>query len=593
MHLDSTRSSYKGRVYVSYRIARSVREGDTVRKEVLFPLGQLTDQQVQQVKLILHAIRKPQEVLVALKEVIPTSAESYLDVAVACHLWDYWDLDLALPVSTESELPTHQVARILTVNRCVNACSNYAIPRWIRQTALPKMLHIATEKLNDDKIYYELDRIEQNKEQIEKHLFEVTRARNPDSYEFVNYDLSSSYFVGIRCSLSRFGRSKDNQPYRRQVILALLVNAEGYPFKWDVFPGNQAEVHTLEQNVAACRQLGLKSVTMVFDRGLVSKKNLKMLTADEQSKFISALDKPQIPKVPGIDLRPFAHLPEKAAEKRLKSWPGFRSFDGKVFFKDLGVVEGTRYVLSINTKLLREERKLRRQKLRQFASFLRALNTELSKAQRDRDPQATRNNVAGKLKKLKLSRFFEEPVLKPITVKHSTTRGTHRAVPSFQVELKRKKAVLAEAKLLDGLCVFISNHVAKRGRGYAMGAQNILQAYRDKTQIEDAFKNMKSFVKIRPFFVNTEQHVRAVFTICVLAYHINKTLARMRRQIEGKDYLNSCELYAPFTASKLVTMKDPASGTTSEKIIPPSREARLLLKELGLSGLLRIPEPGM
>ena len=59
--------------------------------------------------------------------------------------------------------------------------------------------------------------------------------------------------------------------------------------------GNQAEVHTLEQNVAACRQLGLKSVTMVFDRGLVSKKNLKMLTADKQSKFISALDKPQIP----------------------------------------------------------------------------------------------------------------------------------------------------------------------------------------------------------------------------------------------------------------------------------------------------------
>jgi transposase len=549
--------------------------------------------QALQIKLILHTIRKPDDVLVALNKVIPTCAESYLDVAVANHLWDYWDLDRAFSLSTESELSTPQVARILTVNRCVSPCSNYAIPKWIRGTALPRMLPIAIEKLNDDKIYYELDRIEQNKAQLERHLFEVTRARNPESYEFVNYDLSSSYFVGIRCSLSKFGRSKDNQSYQRQVILALLVNAEGYPFKWDVFPGNQAEVHTLEQNVAACRQMGLNSVTMVFDRGLVSKKNLEMLTADEHIKFISALDKPQIPKVPGLDLRRFSRLPEKVAEERLKSWPDFKAFDDKVFYKDLGILEGTRHVLSINTKLLREERKLRRQKLRQVASFLRNLNTELANAQKDRDLQATRNKVEIELKKLKLRRFFEDPVLKPITVRHRSPKGKHRTVSSFQVEVKTKKAVLAEVKLLDGLCVFISSHVAKRGRGYTMSARSILQAYRDKTEIEDAFKNMKSFVKLRPFFVNTEQHVRAVFTICVLAYHINKTLARMRKKIEGKDYLNSCELYAPFRDSRLVTLTDPTSGSTSRKVIPASTQAKLLLKQLGLSALLRMPEPDM
>jgi len=119
-----------------------------------------------------------------------------------------------------------------------------------------------------------------------------------------------------------------------------------------------------------------------------------------------------------------------------------------------------------------------------------------------------------------------------------------------------------------------------------MNARNILQAYRDKTEIEDAFKNMKSFVKIRPFFVNTEQHVRAVFTICVLAYHINKTLARMREEIEGRDYLNSRELYHPFKDSKLISMKDTKAGAESTKIVPPSNETKKLLKRLGLSALL-------
>jgi transposase len=211
----------------------------------------------------------------ALHQIIPTRAVSYLDVAIANYFWDNWKLDLALPESTESELSTRLVARVLTVNRCVDPCSHYRIPKWIGRTALPELLGIDIGKLNDDKIYYELDKIEENKPHIERHLQEATKNRNPESYKFVNYDLSSSYFVGLKCSLSRFGRGKDNQPYQRQVVLGILVNSEGYPFKWDVFPGNTAEVHTLEENILACRALGVSSVTMVFDRGLVSKAKKK------------------------------------------------------------------------------------------------------------------------------------------------------------------------------------------------------------------------------------------------------------------------------------------------------------------------------
>ena len=592
MHLDFTKSSYKGKTYVSYRIARSVRKGEKVGKEILFSLGKLGPMQVRQIQLILRTIRKPDDLLVVLEKVVPTSAVSYLDVAVADYFWQHWMLDDAFSCSTESELSTAVVARVLTLNRCLSPCSHYGIPKWIRRTALDEILGVQVRNLNDDKIYYELDKIAQNKPQIESHLFEVTHERDPDSYAFVNYDLSSSYFFGIRCPLSRFGRSKDHEPHRRQVVLAILVNRQGYPFKWDVFPGNQAETRTLEDNVDTCGKLGVKSVTMVFDRGLVSKKNLEML-AEKKLKYISALDSPQIPKVPGIKLRSLARLREKEAEQQLTAWDRFTSFDDETFFQDLEAIDGRRNVVSINTKLLREKRKLRRKKLRQFVKFIKTLNANMKVAKRDRDLGVTRRKVEAELRKLKLTRIFDEPVYKAIRVRQKLADGTTKYIASFQIKVNRKADALAQAKLLDGVCVLISNHILKHKNEFVMSAHQIVQAYRDKTEIEDAFKNMKSIVKLRPFFVNTEQHVKAVFTICVLAYHINKTLAIQRQKLEGKNYLNSNELYDPFKDGRLVKLRDPETGVSTQKVIQPSRETRVLLKKLGLSDLVSLPKDRM
>ncbi len=79
----------------------------------------------------------------------------------------------------------------------------------------------------------------------------------------------------------------------------------------------------------------------------------------------------------------------------------------------------------------------------------------------------------------------------------------------------------------------------------------------------------------------------AVFTICVLAYHINKTLARQRKEIQGQDFLNSCELYDPFRDCRMVTLKDSQSRAQTQKIIPPPPESEELVKRLGLSALLQ------
>ena len=117
---------------------------------------------------------------------------------------------------------------------------------------------------------------------------------------------------------------------------------------------------------------------------------------------------------------------------------------------------------------------------------------------------------------------------------------------------------------------------------HVFSGQQIICAYRDKTKIEDAFKHIKSLLKIRPFYVYLEAYVRAVYSICVLAYFLNKDMAERRKKIEGVDYLNSKNLYEPFRNGNMVTLKDRLSGKTIRKPVELNRKQRELLNKMAI-----------
>ena len=307
MHLSYSTSKYKGQVYKSYSIAESYRDGKKVRKRIIWPIGKLTDQQVEQIRLILKIMQREDQFITQLKDIVVKESRAYLDIAVVNDLWDQWELDKAFEHDvTSGQLPTNIMARILTINRCTDPCSHYSIPIWASKVALEDVVKIDLSGLNDDKIYYELDKIHKNQISIENHLFNQTYNESPESYGLINYDLTTTYFVGYKCTLSAFAKGKKECHGRRQVLLGILINDEGYPFKWDVFPGNTAEVKTLEQNIDACKtrfKLDEGNVTLVFDRGIIFDDNA-VLIEDAKIKYISALDRNQIPSC-GVSLKTF------------------------------------------------------------------------------------------------------------------------------------------------------------------------------------------------------------------------------------------------------------------------------------------------
>jgi hypothetical protein len=222
------------------------------------------------------------------------------------------------------------------------------------------------------------------------------------------------------------------------------------------------------------------------------------------------------------------------------------------------------------------------EKIRFFEAYLKNENNDLKNAKRDRKRQATENHVLNELKRLKIKKYHDEPVLHPIVGEKRLKNGRVKSVNSFNVQISKKADIIDSDKLLDGVCVFTTNHIEQQGRGFNVTPLMIIHAYRDKTKIEDVFKNVKSFLKIRPFFVKTEKHVKAVYTVCILAYFLNKFLANQRKAGGDKDYLNSKERYAPFKNIDVVTVFDKTSGKSMTKTVELPEDTMNILDKIGL-----------
>ncbi len=583
MHLSYKTRKYKQNVYISFFLAESYREGKTVKKRIICPLGSLTESQQEQIKLICRTLSESSQILTTLDDIVVQDARPYLALAVANALWHDWRLSQAFgPHITDSPLSTPLVARVLTLNRCVAPCAQYSIPDWIRHTAVSDVIGESLESLNDDKIYYELDKIDQSQACLEQHLFHRTSHHDPASYQCINYDLSSSYFVGTTCPLAAYGKSKDLKPHHKQVLLGLLVNKTGYPFKWHVYPGNTSEIDTLIANVTACQtRFHLTNVTVVFDRGIVSDDNL---TAIQEAglKYLSALDKDQIATIPGIDLSVCREISGENFSEHLRHHD-FVKYDDALYVKDLGVIGPHRYILGFNPRLWHEERTTRHEKVACFEAFVARKNHELSHANRSRQPEPTQRAILDKLRALKIRKYFQPPILRDITIPRSTKHGTRTPVRSFHITVPSHPTNLAKSELVDGLCVFISNHCETTDGHFAVPVETLIRSYREKSVIEDVFKHLKSFLHLRPFYVHRDEHVRAVYTICVLGYVLNKDLAERRKALEGVDYLNSKNLYAPFRNGHAVTLKDRRSGNQKKLTVELTSTQERLLHELNIA----------
>jgi len=150
--------------------------------------------------------------------------------------------------------------------------------RWYPSTALDDLLEIEEGKINDTRLYRCLDRILPHKTKLERHLKERYGALFGAEFDVLLYDLTSTYVEGAaeKNPMVRRGYSRDHRPDCEQLVIALIVNNEGFPFSYETFRRQTAATSRPWRRLLRMveRKYGKARRIWVFDRGIVSEENL-------------------------------------------------------------------------------------------------------------------------------------------------------------------------------------------------------------------------------------------------------------------------------------------------------------------------------
>src|SRR3954449_876503 len=304
MFLRAYQRRKDGKDHNYWSLVEAVRTPDGPRQRTLCYLGELNSSaqarwlktievfneqgEVQQLKLFPSQVEPPaddpQVARVLLNKVRLERTRQFGSCWLGLQLWKQLGLDRFFEAAVdgqEADVPWSRVAAVLAINRLCAPGSELAIEeRWYPSTALADLLGLEAGKINDTRLYRCLDRILPHKTKLGRHLKQRYGELFGAEFDVLLYDLTSTYVEGAaeKNPMMRRGYSRDHRPDCEQMVIALIVNTEGFPFSYETFDGNRADVSTMETILRMVeRKYGKARRIWVFDRGIVSEENLQAI----------------------------------------------------------------------------------------------------------------------------------------------------------------------------------------------------------------------------------------------------------------------------------------------------------------------------
>src|SRR5215813_38333 len=301
MFLRPNHRSKDGKEHTYWALVESVRTPNGPRQRTLCHLGELNGSaharwlrtvevfneqgEAEQLKLFPSHIEPPaddpQVARVLINRVRLERTRQFGACYLGLELWRRLELDRFFEQTIDddpADVPWSRVAALLAMNRLCAPSSELAIEqRWFPSTALDDLLQVDAGQINDSRLYRCLDRILPLKTELEQHLKQRYGALFQAEFDVLLYDLTSSYVEGEAQSnpIMKRGYSRDGRPDTKQVVIALIVNTDGFPFSYETFDGNRADVTTMETVLRMVeRKYGRARRVWIFDRGIISEDNL-------------------------------------------------------------------------------------------------------------------------------------------------------------------------------------------------------------------------------------------------------------------------------------------------------------------------------
>lgn len=373
----------------------------------------------------------------------------------------------------------------LIAHRCAD-------PASIHASATEQNLYAGIEPLGIDVLYGVLDVLSEQKEAVISHLarfFERKTKRNgPEAF----YDVTTYAFESTRWGeLRMFGFSKDHKNNEVQVVMGLLLDNNGIPITYELFPGNTMDQSTLTKSVEKLKKLyNLDKITVVADRGLNSGSNLEYLFNGGHDFVISYTLK----RSPDA----FKELVwnDEGWKDRADATTGEVTYRSKIVSQALKVK-----VLIDQTAVVAQKKKGRPKKYNEIEL---PVNIHLTwSAKRAAKDKSDRERMLARLQKR---------LDKPYQLKALVKRGCNQYL---QMQIDTTNWTLDEAKVMeasryDGYYAVISNNLE-------LTTDQVTKIYGGLWKIEESFRILKTDLRARPVFVWNDEHIKGHFALCFIS----------------------------------------------------------------------------
>jgi transposase len=574
MYLRATCRKKDGKEHYYWSVVESyrARNGRVGQRHVLY-LGEINDTQkaswLRTIEVIEEKKTKPRQVALfpdnrKLPESLPCDAIqvrlSQLQLSrprqwgacwLAFDLWDRLVLDKYWgPLLPESREGTRwlNVLKILTAYRLIDPGSEWRLHReWFRNSAAGDLLHEDQDIARDDTLYRCLDKILPHKKEFFSFLNQRWRDLFQVDFEILLYDLTSTYFecdppeTGKR----QFGYSRDKRSDCVQVVIALIVTPEGFPLAYEVLNGNTSDKTTLPDFLKKIEaQYGKAQRIWVMDRGVPTEKILKEMRESETP-------------VSYLVGTPRGHLSKLEQDFLNRPWESIRSeVEVKLLPKEKEV-----YVLAKSRGRVSKERSMRRRRLKKLWKRLHELQQQ----------KLTRDKLLLKLGAAKTeagNAFRLVDIVLP-------EAGEPVSPSSFRFSIN--KPALRHMRQTEGQYLL---------RSFQCGVkpEQLWEFYIQLTEVEQAFKDLKQDLSIRPVFHQKDDRIDAHIFIAFIAYCLHVTLKYMARQ--SASGLTPRSIIEKF---KTIQMIDVTIPTVDGRIVElprytqPDKDLQLLLHQLKLT----------
>jgi transposase len=387
------------------------------------------------------------------------------------------------------------LSEVMTLNRLIAPSSELAMPAWIRRTAMGDILENDFSKLDENKLYRNLDALHPNREVIERELAKRERTLFNLDETFFLYDLTSTYFEGQAKAnpQAELGYSRDKRPDCKQVIVGLVLDPHGFPKAHEVFDGNTQDRATVKEMLDALeKRVSQKpGSTVIVDRGMAYQENLDEIRGRgyhyivagrqaERNEWLDELEKDdgwqEILRIPS---------PRNPFQKKTKVEIKREQKGDEVF------------ILCRSEGRQQKDRAIREKQEGRFVKDLQKLQERVQKGHLKRADKI--HQAIGRLKERypRVARYYG--------MEYDAESNAFR----WQ-EDSDKKAI---AKKLDG------SYILKTDR-QDLADDEIWRTYILLTRVEDAFRDMKSPLMERPIFHHLKHRTQTHIFLCVLAYHL-------------------------------------------------------------------------